>query len=564
MAKDLSPAECILLTIHYASEANIKALHSFTPTRLDALAPELVLRILLTYLPESLEPQEYTTYISEVASRLYLDVNRENVEVDVSPVKDISEEQVNRKVKKIQLLEIRPPSWPPHAPKDILIRFLCHRACRIDADTGLLDLVPQLVEPFLERSRYLRTWYISVVLPLLRLEFEYYRDDETVGMSLGDFEKVESREGIDFLMQKAAGPETSSQAPTSSQKSEVARDIKGLVGPWMYGDTERKRRKLDHERAGEYKDDVEVLSSGMGKIGLEGVTSDDKTDHDWEYMFQWMVLQARENFPLVTNAVEDWDGPAEVDLGGFNPGNSDQYMEEDLHRKVQLQYAQAAFASCYSAQADTEGTIRGAHTILARLAELLDFIPPPDLATSVESLPKIERHTTLLDKSQTVEDLEPDALLKPEHPLTTPRLQTYMLLQMIVYTAYQFSSLGYPISLVKVAKLQFYASADEELGVLQKLLHGVSKSGVRKDESQLTADRAKLMWLWNWGIDADDENATQGAGTLGKIQREVFEQEMLKCFTETSCMCYVHLPFPHRNIAVVFQQRLILQSQWKR
>ena len=70
MAKDLSVAQCILLTVHYASEGNIKALHSFTPTRLDALDPELVLRILLAYLPESLDPREYTTYIGEVASRL--------------------------------------------------------------------------------------------------------------------------------------------------------------------------------------------------------------------------------------------------------------------------------------------------------------------------------------------------------------------------------------------------------------------------------------------------------------------------------------------------------------
>ena len=529
MAKDLSPAKCILLTVHYASEANIKALHSFTPTRLDALDPKLILRILLTYLPESLEPREYTSYIGEVASRLYLDVDREDVEVDVSPVQDISEEQAKKKVKRLKLLDIEWRKPPKNESEDILTPFLCHRAYRIDEETGLLNLIPQLVEPFLERNEYLRTWYISTVLPLLRLEFEYYPNEELPEMSLGDFEKLNGKEGIDVLMKKAAEPEHSGSSPPN----EAARDIKGLVGPWMYGHTERKRRKLDHND--ETNGNVATLTNDMGKISLRGVKEEDKTGHDWEYMFRWMVFHARENFQLIAHAIEDWDGPGDVDLGGFNIGNSDRYLDDDLQSKLEAQYAQAAIASCYAVRTDTQETISGAHAILARLAMLLDFIPPPDLATSVESLPKIERHAKVLGASHNVADLEPDALLQPEHPLTTSRLETYMLLQMIVYSAYQLSGLGHPMSLADVAKLHFYASADEQLVVLQKILHGVSRTGARKDDIQWTADRAKLMWLWNWGIDADDEETKNGSGVLGKIAREEFEKEMLKYFTEASC-----------------------------
>ena len=538
MAKDLTPAQCILLTIHYASEGNIKALHSFTPARLDALEPELVLRTLLTYLPESLDPQEYTTYIGEVASRLYLDVDRENVEVDVSPVKDIDEEQAKRRVKKLKLLEISSPSFPPYAPQDILTRFLCHRAYRIDAETGLLNLIPHLIEPFLQRQEYLRTWYIGVLLPLLRLEFEYYPEDENAAIGLAAFDKLDGKEGIDFLLQRAASTESSNAAPGNAPKSEVARDIKGLVGPWMYGHTERKRRKLHHPREeDEESNDEDNLSRRMRKIGLHGMSPEGKTGHDWEYIFPWMVSQARENFPLITHAVEDWDGPGDVDLGGFNTGNADLYLDEDVQTKLEAQYAQTAFAACYAVQADTEQTVRGAHGILARLAELLDFIPPPDLATSVESLPKIERHATLLDDSQTAAHLEPDALLRPDNPLTSPRMDAYMLLQMVVYSAYQFAGLGHAISLVDVAKLHLYASADNQLAVLQSILRGLSKGGMRKDDAQWTADRAKLLWLWNWGIGADDDTASTGAGVLGNIPKESFEEEMLKCFTETSCKC---------------------------
>lgn len=533
--KDLTPAQCVLLTVHLASESNIKALHTFTPSRLDALDPELVLRILLTYLPEALDPREYTNYVEEVASRLYVNIDREDVEVNITPVKDISDAQAQKRVKKLHLLKIQPPSFPPHAPKDLLTWFITHRAYRIDSETGLLGLVPALIEPFINRNDFIRTWYISVVLPLLRMEIEYYPEDETVTMALSEFETLSGRKGIDVLMKKASEG-VKGGAGESAKTENVGRDIKSLVGPWMYGHTERKRRKLDYDQEQESSDsNIDQVARGVRKIALDGVGDDDKTGHDWEYMYRWMVHHAVDDFELISRAVEDWDGPADVDLGDFDRGGV-HYLDEDEQRKLELQYAQAAFASCYAAQANSPETVRKAHDVLARLAELLEFIPPPDLATSVDSLPRIERHATKLDESQTVSDLLPDALLRAEHPLTTPRLETYMLLQMMVYSAYQFSGLGHSLSLVNVARLHFYATSEEQLDVLTRILRHLSKTGARKDETQWTADRAKLLWLWNWGIELGvDDEPNEGSGVLGKIDKQVFEEEMLKTFVDTSC-----------------------------
>lgn len=541
--KDLTPAQCVLLTVHLASESNIKALHTFTPSRLDALDPELVLRILLTYLPEALDPHEYTNYVEEVASRLYVNIDREDVEVNTTPVKDISDADAQKRVKKLHLSKIQPPSFPPHAPKDLLTWFITHRAYRIDSETGLLGLVPSLIEPFINRNDYIRTWYISVVLPLLRMEIEYYPEDETVTMALSEFEKVSGASGINVLMRKAS--EGGKRSAGESAKTEnVGRDIKSLVGPWMYGHTERKRRKLDYDHEQESShSNVDQVVRGVRKIALDGVSDEDKTGHDWEYMYRWMVHHAVDDFELISRAIEDWDGPADVDLGDFDRGGV-HYLDEEEQRKLELQYAQAAFASCYAAQANSSETVRKAHDVLARLAELLEFIPPPDLATSVDSLPRVERHATKLDESQTVSDLLPDALLRAEHPLTTPRLETYMLLQMMVYSAYQFSGLGYPLSLVNVARLHFYATSEEQLDVLTRILRHISKSGARKDETQWTADRAKLLWLWNWGIELGvDDDPDEGSGVLGKINKQAFEEEMLKTFVDTSCkshyVCFI-------------------------
>lgn len=528
--ESLTAAQCTLLTVHYAAESNIQALHSFTPLRLDVLDPNLVLRIILTYLPETLEPSAYTGYVSEVASRLYLDVTREEIEVDTAPVRDIDDAQARKKVKALDLCAISPPGFPPHAPEDLLTQFLCHRAYRIDKETGALDLIPQLFEPFLDRNVFIRLWYISVLLPLLRLNYDYY-PEELTPKQLVDFEAMDGKDGIDFLLERITKSFSLQRSETDSSKSMITRDVKGLVGPWMYGHTERKRRRLDRTNTEEAS--VESITNRTRKISLSGVSPDDKTGHDWEYVYRWTVYQAQEHFSEIVQLVEEWDGPADLDLGGFDKGLR-FYLDDDLEKSLEAQYAQAAFASCYAAQADTTATIQGAHGVLARLAELLDFIPPPDLATSVDSLPKIERHATKLHESQNVSDLNVNALLKPEHPLTTPRMNTYMLLQMMVYSAYQFSGLGHSISIVSVAKLHFYSTEEEQLHLLQGLLKGIAKAG-RRDESQWIADKARLIWLWNWGIDPEDSTTDGGAGPLGKIDKSDFEQELLKVFIDTSC-----------------------------
>ncbi|KAF2772970.1 secretory pathway Sec39 [Teratosphaeria nubilosa] len=539
--KSLTASQCILLTAHFASAADIKSLYSFTPARSDALDPALVLQIVLTYLPESTEPGEYAGYVEAVASRLYLDYEREAQEVDTTFVEGKGEREARKVVAGLKGLE-------GATGGDLLTRFLVARAARIEEETGMLPLIPRLVAPFLGRSEALRTWFVACVLPVLRLEGEYYA--ASAGgeeVTLREVETVQGRAGVDLLLRKVergVEPLASDELERSGsgrKRGVIARDVKGLVGPWMYGHRERKRRKLAHEPDRQAHDtqpsaDVNGLARHVRKISLSGVTSDDKTGHDWEALYAWLVQHARTHFDLVTQCIEGWDGPADVDLSGYGAaGDADGYLDDELQKKLELQYAQAAFAACYAVQADTEATVRGAHGILARLAELLEFIPPPDLATSVDALPRIDRHATRLDQSRTVRDLSPDALLEPEHPLTTPRLETYMLLQMIVYSAYQLSGLGHPVSLVNVAKLQFYANADEQLEVLRKILRLLAGSGAKRDETQWSSDRAKLMWLWNWGIDQEGESVDEGPGVLGKIRREGFEEEMLRAFTETAC-----------------------------
>lgn len=521
MAEDILKAKCILLAIHYASEGNIKALRSLTRIRSDDLDPELILRILLTYLPESIEPKEYTAYVGEVCSRGSSDngLAEDVSEVDTTPVKEVNDHQAKKRVKRLKLLDVRPPNYPQDAPDDVLTQFLYHRAYRIDEETGLINLIPQLIQPFLAHNDFIRAWYIGVLLPLLRLQLEYYPEDASQDRSLAQFEKLDTRESVDFLMHNVS-------AAKPAEKSDGARDIKGLVGPWMYGNTERKRRKLSHEAA-----EPEDIN---GDAEIDELSVERRLGDEWEYLYSWMVAEARQNFPLVTEAVENWDGPSDVDLGGLEAGHSSRYLDEETQADLEKKYMQAAFACCYVVESDSQETIYQAHGVLARLARLLDYDPPPDLNVDIEHLPRIDSIPTNFENSENPLDFESSNLLKPNHPLTTPRLDTYTLLQMLIYSAYQFSTFNYPVSVAEVANLRFTASAEEQLGVLKRVLRGFSiRGGGKRDETQWSGDLAKLSWLRTWGTDSSGDESSS-AGVLGKIPISAFEEENLKCLIESA------------------------------
>ncbi|GME28012.1 CaiB/BaiF family enzyme [Neofusicoccum parvum] len=484
----LSPAHCVLLATHCAAESNVDALRTLSLARPDAFDPDTLLRILLTFLPESADPSTYSTYAQEIASRLYLQ-QRAKLEVDAAPVKDLSDSQAQKRVRKLDLLPLAHSSCA-HDDLDLLTLFLIHRAYRIDAETGLLALIPQLVDPFLDHSEYLRTWFISNVLPLLRLDFEYYPNDGSV-TSLEKFGGLHGSQGVDVLVAKA---ETTKDNPPANE-SNIARDIKGIVGPWMYGADQRKRRKV-HDTA-RRRSSVGISAVEQAHQGEDVVPGAAQNHHDWEYVYAWMVRTAPQRFDLVSDAVEYWDGPGDVDLGGYEDPSRQDGLDEEVQARLEQRYAQAAFASVYSADSNTRETIEAAHSVLVRLASIMEFVPPPDLATSVEMLPKIEGHTSILHQTSS-SVLQPDTLLNPNHPLTIPTVETFSLLQIFVYSAYILADLGHPISLNNLAKFQFHSDEDGQLQMVNKVLKGLV-SGSKNNEEMWAAARRKLIWLWNWG-----------------------------------------------------------------
>jgi hypothetical protein len=570
----LSNGQIVLLFVHYASESNVDALRSLEAQRGDAFGnEEFPLRILLSYFPESADPALYTTFADEVARGSYTNqawlAEQEFVDVDTSPVEEIPNKKANKRAKTIEsyLLPLDHASCPTALCPDMLTRFLIHRAYRIDIQTGLLTLIPQLVDPFLSNSPFLRDWFISSVLPILRFGYEYYPDPAVY--SLDRLEQADGEQAVEMLLAKTlAKPSRDGDTRTGNTERSnsvgiaLARDMKGLVGPWMYGFKQREQRRLKKgpRQRPASTHDLELETDRNAAEQIEQLSEGLGTDHDWEHAFTWMSRTAVHDLPVVAEAIDDWNGPTDVDLGGYHDG---PYLEEDVRQRLHRRYAQTAFASVYAAEASTRAVISSAHSILVRIAALMDYEPPPELATSVELLPQIGRQTSAVeDLSRGV--LEPYALMTPGHPLTIPSLETFAFVQMLVYSAYLLAELGHSISIVAVAKLRFHHDADEQFAMVQRILHALS-SGPKKDELQWIAIRNRILWLWGWGLDKDDDAAQYGFGAFGKIERSHLEKELLKALLNTSCYSlivstYVQKDSRHHRMSSDDVQETIISS----
>ncbi|PSN68248.1 secretory pathway Sec39 [Corynespora cassiicola Philippines] len=502
--QQLSAAHCVLLGVHYATEANVASLRALTALRDTDFNLELILQILLTFLPESAHPTSYVEYLAEVASDGRTLGDDPAALLDTSAVNELSASQARRQRKHLSFLPLAYPLYQNETNLDALSQFLIHRSHRIDTETGLLDLIPQLVVPFLDTSEELRTWFISTVLPVLRLGYEYYPQNATP--SLDAFARLKGKGAIEYQLSSLRRARAEGAGVDNA-----ARDLKGVVGPWICGANERKRRKI----------------SAADRRGT--ITEQPTGDDDWESLLEWLVHTSREDFSLITSAFNEWDGPEDLDLGGFEEGRD--YIPDEQQRHLEVRYAQAALASIYLVEDTSTETLQTAHSLLVRLCNLMSLDSPPDLDIGVESLPSYDLTTPLVQEPTTT-ILQPDQILRPDNVLTKPDRWTVRVLELLLFSSCLLSSVQYPVSIRDIARLYFRSDPAEQMSVLQKILHPLA-TGSKRDGEQWKAIRSKLLWLWSWGATSFDGNRSN-QGILGLVDGKTVETEILRALLESN------------------------------
>ncbi|TAQ85410.1 hypothetical protein B7494_g6268 [Chlorociboria aeruginascens] len=510
MAKsELSAAKALLLAVQLTAKADIPTLQTLVFQYPKTLRTDILLRILLTYLPESLNSSEYVPFLQRL-------VFGELVEEPDFPLpKDVFEElnelDANKQARKLHLLPLSWPNAPADAPEDSIVLFLIHRSLRIDENTGMIAQLLNLLTPFLRLSPYLRYWTISRILPLVRFNYEYYPDSASV-LTIPAFEKLDNRQGVQLLLSRTG------QDETEGSKA-AGRDLRGLIGPWMYGDSPWKRRKV--QRTSSWDVDVQAIAPLDEKV--EG----NHKCAGWEEVFTWLSIQATKSWKIAVEVIEQWDGPGDVDIGGLEDGT--QWLDEDDQQHLERRYARAALTAAFLISEPTIEALTGVHRILNRIILLLDF----------DRIPALQAAGAILSP---VSGLEGNGILSPtnaahlrnglmdeQNILTSPKETSIKFLYALLVSAYLLTKLGQPSNIRRVGELALLQNEREQRHEFMMMMSQIGDKG-KGDDRYWTRTRNEILWLRNWGAEEIIENmdVVQGRGIFGQIPKDFLEAEFLK------------------------------------
>lgn len=496
-ALTLTGPKAILLATEIATEGDIPALRSLIHSHKDCLPKELVLRILLTFLPETTEPDNYVSFLHELfQSSTELAKSPQPVNIDTSSVDSIADNDLIKRIHQLHLLQLGRPVIAVDAEKDPLSAFLIQRSYRIDAESGLISSLPELIVPFIERSELLRIWLISTLLPLLRLCYEYYPHGETA-LDLATFSNLDDSSAVETLLSR-------------SQAETVVRDLRNLVGAWMYGSGKGKNRRPDNIVEGltpnsavasvNHGDNVEMVTSGA-------------TNGQIQIVYKWLVTKSSTDYALVVNALEGWGGLGDADYGG--------YAKEDRPSGGQSnwQYAQAALASIFNTPEASLDSLRFSNRVLLRVSQLLDEPSPPMILEQETPKPLPSRDLSRFRKASNIY-LDTRELLLSRNVFTNPSQDTLLFLHIIIQSLATMLNWCQPLSIKAAVKI-YISGPTAQAEELQRILHAFT-SGAKREDVQWRRLRSYIMWLWSGGAEG-----SRGQGLFGSMDKSDVEKEIL-------------------------------------
>lgn len=483
----LTESHIILLAVVLCSESKLGALRALRAAHSNVLSPELIYRIILTFLPEETDPPSYVPLLKDL-----LKGSEDNlVEIDTSPIHELSEAAASTRVTQLRLQKVS-PSDASHTSNGtpLFVRFVLQRAHQIDVATSDIPAILQLVEPFIDDFEVLQKWLVSRLVPLLRKDYEYYPDN-TARLSLQDIEGLEGSAGIDILLQHS-----------KEASAFIGRDLRGLVGPWKYGGNTAKRRKVSHAIIPQVEKKAEVVDQWS----------------DWQDVNDWILWTSQVDHALASRAIADWDGPRDTDLGDYATEVADAFGQ-----KLTEGYGQAALATIYAAENATEEVVEDCWRTLSRVAELSRIERP--FTSDTSSLPIIPHlPQTFVGSSRAA--LLHHVLLRPGNALTLPSIDSLNFLTGVCCSLRVLHALQSTLSPRAAIEMCLFDNEQRQKQELQRVLQQTTRS--KGDSADWRSIRDQLHWLRLWTN--QPANATDGfsqRALFGRIDTEYLETTFL-------------------------------------
>lgn len=501
MASSLSPAKVLLLAVHFASHADINSLTHLTSQYTTVLRKELVFRIILTHLPETVRPAIYIGLLQAIEYG-ELETPKEN-ELDTTPVNPLSDEQASLKARKLHLLRLSCPNAPLALENEPLSLFLYQRAHRMEDEAGLLLQLPDLLIPFLHHAPALRFWVVSTVFPLLKRNTSYAATVMPL-RSLSEFERLSDTDAVDYLLSQTGQHE--------EDHILIGRDFREMIGPWLHNPAHWALRsdKVDADPVGKT---LSEYSPG------------------WERVLGWFLSHSTGNWQVVIAAIEQWDGPTDIKLGyelNLSHAQSRQAYLEDT-------YTRAALACAYLVTEATLDALPAAYSILKKIRSLLDHGDDLPLEAASVNLPDIPAFDRTCFPGANIATYMRNSFLQERNSLTSPNKKATSLLSALILSAFILTRLGLPYTVRRTGDLVFLQDLREQKSELTKLLRAAADHKRENDDAYWRQVRYEILWLHDWGTANQLPLKDSFKGVFGMVSRQHIEIEILKTFLSKSC-----------------------------
>jgi len=467
----LTDAQALLLAVHLSSSSSLDRLFILSRLRQEILPVTLIYRILLSFYPVN---QLNLSHLADFLLALQ-DPPSDAPAVDEFKI-DPSISTITPKdaLRRCRLLTLR--SNPPHAifgSENGLTNFIVNWSYRVESTGGVQPLLA-FVEPFLSTDTCLRLWHDTCLLPVVRLQYEFYPDAvHTIG--LHDFQGLSGMGGVQSLLQNAQ---------ETHEPALVARDLDDVVSPWVHGASEWKRRRVE-------PGDAEV------------------DDSSWEVVNEWLLAASVKDFDVIGTAFVSWDGP--------KPNQSDKISK--LDEPALGRFAQTGLAIIYACPELSQSSLSVAKNILTKVSNIT-CERPPDFTTSV---PEIALDDSVSRRFKEI-DLMFNCLLKQDNPFSQVNPSSIALVWGLLETATLLLDFNLPASTSALARTCLFGSERQQKDELGKILQRISEKPKQVDWISI---RNRLHWSRRWTRqDASTDSGVQ-LGFLSKVPQEVLDTQIL-------------------------------------
>ena len=449
----IGDAQVILLAVQLASDTELERLHQLWARRPDVLKANVLYRVLLSYLPVDAPLSHLTQFLESVHGNSPQPESWDTP-IDLSILQDVSASDAKTIVCSLRLAKV------PRACESPLTCFLIARALQIEVANGDLPFILRLVEPFIDHDEFLRTWVSSKLLPLLRLQYEYYPGADDVP-TLRDMEQMGASTGVRRLLRY-----------TTSGNS--GRDLRGVVAPWIHGENTAKRRKTSEERT----------------IG----------DTGWSHVNEWILDSSFHDLSLASTAVIEWDGPRDVDLGGYN---GEEPIFDDGDQEDERRYQQTALALIYSSEETTQDAIARFVAVLERAAKLAGLLTP-DRSKAMPLPEELPPELTSITRASLLHN----ALLRPENVLTRPSSSAISLIEALLASISLLKGFRVDMTVRTAADLCLFGSEEQHKRELHRVLQQIPR--MTNTNIDWRSVQAKLLYLRSWTAAQEEHHAPHG------------------------------------------------------